>query len=42
MGFAHPACIPHLKVEGLCGAFLKWFILNKTNLKLRVYSENSL
>jgi hypothetical protein len=22
MGFAHPACIPHLKVEGLCGAFL--------------------
>ncbi len=21
---------------------LKWFILNKTNLKLRVYSENSL
>jgi uncharacterized protein YigA (DUF484 family) len=23
MGFAHTACIPHLKVEGLCGSFLK-------------------
>jgi hypothetical protein len=40
MGFAHPACIPHLKVEGLCGAFLKSDTMEQTLLNLSTFNHN--